>query len=95
MSKFDGLMEACTIHDPLILHLLFAKRQPNVIAGFLDSSEFSTSKDIAPHRTLHDSIEKVEMRMKDGVLIIWQLLDLDQENLVEGPPVLENHAFIE
>jgi hypothetical protein len=35
------------------------------------------------------------MGKKDGALMLGWLFDLEQEDLVEGPPVLEIHAFIE
>jgi hypothetical protein len=78
------MMETGTIRDPLALHFAFAKRQPFVVAGFLDSSEFSALKDFVPHLTVHGSLDKMEMGKQDGAAMLAQLLDSEQEDLVEG-----------
>jgi hypothetical protein len=78
------MMETSTIRDPLVLHFAFAKRQPFVIAGFLDMSEFATLKDFVPQLAVHESLDKMEMGKQDGAAMLAQLLDSEQEDLVEG-----------
>ncbi len=78
------MLETSTIRDPLVLHFAFAKRQPFVIAGFLDSTEFAALKDFVPHLAVHESLDKMEMGKQDGAAMLAQLLDSEQEDLVEG-----------
>ncbi len=78
------MLELATIRDPLALHFAFAKRQPFVVAGFLDSTEFAALKDFVPHLAVHESLDKADMGKRDGAAMLAQLLDSEQEDLVEG-----------
>nr|MDO8085757.1 hypothetical protein [Candidatus Sigynarchaeum springense] len=78
------MIQASTTRDPLALHYAFAKRQPFVVAGFLDSTEFAGLKDFVPHLTVHESLDKLGAGKADGAAILAQLLDSEQEDLVEG-----------
>nr|MDO8085496.1 hypothetical protein [Candidatus Sigynarchaeum springense] len=78
------MMDASTTRDPLALHYAFAKRQPFVVAGFLDSTEFAGLKDLVPHLAVHESLDKLGTGKADGAAMLAQLLDSEGEDLVEG-----------
>ncbi|NMC34227.1 MAG: hypothetical protein GYA36_17475, partial [Veillonellaceae bacterium] len=78
------MLEPPVTRDPLALHLAFAKRQPFIIAGFLDSTEFAMLVDFVPHLAVHDTLDKMGMGKRDGSAMLAQLLDSEQEDLVEG-----------
>ncbi len=64
------MLETSTIRDPLVLHFAFAKRQPFVVARFLDTSEFAALKDFVPHLAVHESLDKMESGKQDSFFVI-------------------------
>ncbi|MEX2727727.1 MAG: hypothetical protein Q6353_010770, partial [Candidatus Sigynarchaeum springense] len=78
------MMDASATRDPLALHYAFAKRQPFVVAGFLDSTEFAALVDFVPHLAVHASLDTCGMGKADGAAALAQLLDSEGEDLVEG-----------
>jgi len=75
---------ASNLIPPLAFHFMMVKRQPFVISGFLDSSEFATLKDFMPHCAIHDTLDKAGMGKQDGTAMLAQLLDSEAEDIVEG-----------
>nr|MDO8110849.1 hypothetical protein [Candidatus Sigynarchaeota archaeon] len=73
-----------SIKNALMLHFMLVKRQPFVIAGFLDTAEFAVLKDFVPHCVVHDSLDKAGMGKKDGSMMLAQLVESEAEDLVEG-----------
>ena len=67
-----------------MLHFMLVKRQPFIIAGFLDSAEFATLKDFMPHCVVHGTLNKAGMGKKDGSMMLAQLVESECEDIVEG-----------
>ncbi|HME53282.1 MAG TPA: hypothetical protein VKM55_13755 [Candidatus Lokiarchaeia archaeon] len=78
-------------HNPLFLYFTLVKRQPFVLSGFLDSTEFAAFKDFMPHCAIHNSLDKAGMGKLDGTAMLAQLLDSEAEDVVEGQ---KNAIFI-